>query len=52
MEFKMKARCGVTKHLTGRGLKIQQRDRDKLHFEYTIRGDRTATGGIASGHRA
>ena len=51
MEFKMKARCGVTKHLTGRGLKIQQRDRDKLHFEDTIR-DRTATGGIVSGHRA
>ena len=50
MEFKMIARCGVRKHLTGRGLKIQQRDRDKLHFEDTIR-DRTATAGILSGHR-
>ena len=33
---------------TGHGLKIQERDHDKLHFEDAIR-DRTATGGIVSG---
>ena len=33
---------------TSHGLKIQKRDRDKLHFEDAIR-DRTAAGGIVSG---
>ena len=50
MEFKIEAGCEIKIFKTGREMKIQRQDRDKLHFEGAIR-DRTATCGIVSGQR-